>query len=380
MRIGVVCYPTYGGSGVVATELGKAMAKFSGHTIHFITHDLPRRLDYVSENIHFHKVSVNDYPLFKYPPYEIALAGKIVEVVKKEKLDLLHVHYAVPHASAAYMAKQILKTEGINLPVVTTLHGTDITLVGNDETYASVVSFSINESDAVTSVSESLKNDTFEILNIQNEIDVVYNFIDLERFHKKNKDYFKKAICTKGEKLLVHTSNFREVKRVDDVVKIFWEVRKKIPAKLLLAGDGPERLRIEKMVDSMACFAEDIRFVGEIGEVEELLSIADVFLMPSEKESFGLAALEAMACHVPVISSNTGGLPELVQQGKSGFMSNIGDIEDMAKNALYILDEHHLPTFKKNAQLRAEDFEIRKILPQYESVYLKAIERSKNKA
>lgn len=372
MKIGVVCYPTYGGSGVVATELGKAMAKFAGHSIHFITHDLPRRLDYVSENIHFHKVTVNTYPLFKYPPYEIALSGKIVEIARKERLDLLHVHYAVPHATAAFMAKQILKKEGIHLPVVTTLHGTDITLIGNDEIYTSVVAFGINQSDAVTSVSESLKKDTFQTLNIEKDIDVVYNFIDFQRFHKKNKEYFKKAICPKGEKLLVHTSNFREVKRPDDVVKVFQEVRKKIPAKLLLAGDGPERQRIEKMAENM-CFTEDIRFVGEIAEVEELLSVADVFLMPSEKESFGLAALEAMACHVPVIASNTGGLPELIQQGISGFMSNIGDTDDMAKNTLFVLDDDNLEKFKENAIARARDFDILKILPQYENVYEKAL-------
>ena len=373
MKIGVVCYPTYGGSGVVATELGKAMAKFGGHTIHFITHDLPRRLDYVSENIHFHKVTVNTYPLFKYPPYEIALSGKIVEVVKKEQLDILHVHYAVPHATAAYMAKQILKTQGINLPVVTTLHGTDITLVGSDEIYSSVVAFGINQSDAVTSVSESLKKDTFDVLQTDKEIDVVYNFIDLSRFHRKNREHFKKAICPKGEKLLVHTSNFRAVKRPDDVLSVFCKVREKIPVKLLLAGDGPERQRIENKA-AKSCFADDVRFVGEIAEPEELLSIADVFLMPSEKESFGLAALEAMACHVPVIASNTGGLPELIQHGVSGFMSNIGDTDDMAANTLQILDEHKLPVFKKNAIERAHDFEIHKILPQYERVYEKAIE------
>ena len=376
MKIGIVCYPTFGGSGVLATELGKALANH-GHEIHFITYEQPTRLDFFSPNLHYHKVNIRTYPLFEYPPYELALASKMVNVVKNERLDLLHVHYAIPHASAAYMAKQILATEGIDIPVVTTLHGTDITLVGSDETYKPVVTFSINQSDGVTAVSDSLRKDTFDLFNITTEIDVIPNFIDLNRFKKQKKDHFKKAICPNGEKLLVHTSNFRPVKRIDDVIKLFCKVRQEIPAKLLLVGDGPERERIEKICQDTK-MNDDVRFLGKLEAIEEVLSVADVFLMPSEKESFGLAALEAMACEVPVISSNTGGLPELNVPGVTGFLSNVGDVEDMVKNTLTILDDNNLPRFKTNALARAREFDVVHIMPMYEQVYEKALHKRRS--
>ncbi len=378
MKIGIVCYPTYGGSGVVATELGKALAE-AGHQVHFITYDQPSRLALLSSNIFYHKVDIRTYPLFKYPPYELALASKMVNVVKCEKLDLLHVHYAIPHASSAYMAKQILKTEGIQIPVVTTLHGTDITLVGKDPSYAPVVTFSINESDGVTAVSDSLRQQTYDTFKVTKDIDVIPNFIDLERFKRQKKDHFKTAICPNGEKLVVHTSNFRKVKRIDDVIKVFAKIRKQIDAKLLLVGEGPERNPMEELVKELK-LSNDVRFLGEIDVIEEVLSVADLFLMPSETESFGLAALEAMACEVPVISSNAGGLVELNVQGVSGFMSNVGDVEDMAKNALIILDDKNLPTFKENALKRAKEFELSNILPLYEAVYHKAVEKVKGVA
>lgn len=369
MKIGIVCYPTFGGSGVVATELGKALAQ-KGHEVHFITYSQPTRLDFFNENLFYHEVSIRTYPLFVYPPYELALASKMVNVVKYEKLDLLHVHYAIPHASAAYMAKQILATEGIQIPVITTLHGTDITLVGKDPSFAPVVTFSINQSDGVTAVSEDLRKDTYQHFNITKEIDVIPNFIDLERFKRQKKDHFKTAICPNGEKLIVHTSNFRKVKRVEDVVRIFDNIRKEIPAKLLLVGDGPERDSIEGLCRELhAC--DDIRFLGKLEAVEEVLSVADLFLMPSEKESFGLAALEAMACEVPVISSNAGGLPELVQDGINGFVSPIGDVKQMSEKALFILQEENLSTFKHNALQRAQEFDVTNILPMYEEMYKK---------
>lgn len=374
MNIGIVCYPTFGGSGVVATELGKALAK-EGHKVHFITYSQPSRLDFLNENLFYHEVDFRSYPLFEYAPYELALASKMVSVVKNEKLDLLHVHYAIPHASAAYMAKQILKTEGIYIPVITTLHGTDITLVGKDASYEPVVTFSINQSDGVTSVSEDLKRETYQFFKITNEIEVIPNFIDLEKFKKQKKDHFKKAICPHGEALIVHTSNFRKVKRIKDVVDVFYNIHKVIPAKLLMIGDGPERSKAEKQAHDLD-IAADIRFLGKQEAIEEVLSVADLFLMPSEKESFGLAALEAMACEVPVISSNTGGLPELNVQGVTGFLSNVGDIEDMTRKSLFVLDKNNLPKFKENALQRAKEFDITKILPLYENYYEKVLERT----
>lgn len=377
IKIGIVCYPTFGGSGVVATELGKALAQ-EGHKVHFITYSQPSRLDFLNENLFYHEVNIRSYPLFEYPPYELALASKMVSVVKNEKLDLLHVHYAIPHASAAYMAKQILKSQGINIPVVTTLHGTDITLVGKDASYEPVVTFSINQSDGVTAVSEDLRKETYLHFKITNEIEVIPNFIDLEKFKKQKKDHFKKAICPNGEMLVVHTSNFRKVKRIGDVIKVFHNIHKEIPAKLLMIGDGPERAHAEDQCRELG-ISQDVRFLGKLEAVEEVLSVADLFLMPSEKESFGLAALEAMACEVPVISSNTGGIPELNINGVTGFMSNIGDVEEMTKNALIILDKNNLPKFKENALKRAQEFDISNILPRYEALYEKVMEKASRK-
>jgi N-acetyl-alpha-D-glucosaminyl L-malate synthase BshA len=375
MKIGIVCYPTFGGSGVVATELGKALAD-KGHQVHFITYTQPVRLNFYNENLFYHAVYVPNYPLFQYPPYELALASEIVNVFRYEKLDLLHVHYAIPHASAAYMAKQILKTEGHEMPVVTTLHGTDITLVGKDPSFEPVVTFSINQSDGVTTVSESLKVDTFAQFKITQDIEVIPNFVDLQVFRRQEKAHFRTAICPNGEKLMIHTSNFRKVKRVQDVMKIFSEVRKHIPSKLLLIGDGPERINMERLCRELE-ICDDVRFLGKLGAVEEVLSIADVFLMPSEKESFGLAALEAMACEVPVISSNTGGIPELNIHGVTGFVSEVGDVDDMVKNTLFLLKDENLDTFRKNALERAHHFQLSNILPHYEAFYEKTLEKMK---
>ncbi len=372
MKIGIVCYPTYGGSGVVATELGKALAR-KGHQVHFITYQEPVRLDSFHENIFYHEVSALDYPLFQYQPYESALASKIVDVAKFEKLDILHVHYAIPHASSALIARSILKEKGYNLPFVTTLHGTDITLIGKDPGYKPVVEYSINHSDGITSVSKSLKDDTYQNFDIRREIEVIPNFIDFSRFKKTDKDHFKKAIAPNGEKILTHVSNFRKVKRVEDVVKMFDLVRKKVPSKLFLVGDGPERMGTEILCRNLG-ICDDVRFLGKQDAVEELLAVSDLFILPSETESFGLAALEAMAVEVPVISSNAGGIPEINIQGKTGFMSNVGDFEDMAKNAIYILqDEARLKEFKANALAHAKTFDIKNILPQYEAYYTKVI-------
>lgn len=372
MKVGIVCYPTYGGSGVVATELGKALAK-KGHEIHFITYSQPTRLDFFNPNLYYHEVNVKSYPLFQYAPYELALSSKMVDVVMNEKLDLLHVHYAVPHASAAYMAQQILKTKGVEIPFITTLHGTDITIVGKDATNEPVVTFSINKSDGVTAVSDDLRKDTLEHFNINVPIEVIPNFIDLSRFKKQPKEHFKLAICPDGEKLLVHTSNFRKVKRVQDVLKVFCEVRKVVPSKLLLIGDGPERKAMEDIAREIC--TEDIRFLGKLDAVEEVLSVSDLFLLTSEKESFGLAALEAMACEVPVISSNAGGLPELNKDGVSGYSCEIGDIDTMVKHAIHILDNSNLETFKKGALERAKEFDVENVLPKYEIFYKEVLER-----
>ena len=375
MNIGIVCYPTFGGSGVIATELGKGLAQ-KGHNVHFITYKEPARLlDTFNENIFFHEVRLNDYPLFDYAPYETALASKLVDVAINAKLDIFHVHYAIPHASAAYMARQILLQKGIDIPVITTLHGTDITLVGKDPTYEPVVTYSINQSCGVTAVSESLRQDTFAHFAIKNEIEVIPNFIDFSRFKKTNKDHFKKAIAPNGEKILVHTSNFRKVKRVEDVIQIFCKVSSQIPSKLLMIGDGPERQNAEVLARSL-CTQMDVRFLGKQEAVEELLAIADVFLMPSETESFGLAALEAMACEVPVVSSNAGGIPEVNIEGVTGYLLNVGDVEGMAARSLELLqDEEKLAQFKKNAFAQAQHFNISNILPQYEAFYKKIKEK-----
>ncbi|RDB04994.1 N-acetyl-alpha-D-glucosaminyl L-malate synthase BshA [Runella aurantiaca] len=375
MKIGIVCYPTFGGSGVVATELGKALAAV-GHEIHFITYSQPTRLDFFGENIFYHEVHIPNYPLFQYAPYESALSSAMVNVVNDEKLDVLHVHYAIPHASSAYLAKQILKSQGIHIPFITTLHGTDITLVGRDAAFGPVITFSINASDGVTAVSEFLKNATNDSFPITKEIEVIPNFIDLDRFKKQKKDHFKLAICPNNEKLLVHTSNFRKVKRIEDIVLMFDKLRHIVPSKLLLVGDGPERSRIEYMCKELKLM-HDVRFLGNLDAIEEVLSVADLFVMPSETESFGLAALEAMACEVPLITSNAGGLPELNIQGVTGFMSNVGDIEDMVKNAAYILQEENLPRFKENALARAKEFDLANILPQYEAYYERIVAESR---
>ncbi len=372
MRIGIVCYPTFGGSGVVATELGKALAQ-KGHEVHFITYSQPIRLDFFNENIFYHEVNISSYPLFQYPPYESALAGRMVDVVKHANLDLLHVHYAIPHATSAYLAKQILKSEGLNIPVVTTLHGTDISIVGRDPALSPVVTFSINESDGVTAVSRDLKIDTESAFKVNKDIEVIYNFVDLTRFYKQEKEHFKRFICPNNEKLLVHASNFRQVKRIDDIIKAFAEIRKQIPCKLLMVGDGEERQKMELLSRDLG-LSDDIRFIGKLEAIEEVLSVADLFFMPSEKESFGLAALEAMACEVPVISSNTGGLAELNIHGETGFLSNVGDIDDMVKNALFILKDENLPIFKKNALERAKQFDVNVIVQQYEAYYHKVID------
>ncbi|WP_158797124.1 N-acetyl-alpha-D-glucosaminyl L-malate synthase BshA [Pedobacter sp. L105] len=374
MKIGIVCYPTFGGSGVVATELGKALAD-EGHQVHFITYSQPARLDFFSANLYYHEVSVRDYPLFDYAPYESALASKLVDVVRFEKLDILHVHYAIPHASAAFMAKQILETYGIHIPFVTTLHGTDITLVGKDPTYKPVVTFSINKSDGVTTVSHDLKEDTKKHFDITNEIEVIPNFIDFSRFSLKAKDHFKKAIAPNNERILIHTSNFRKVKRTADVIEMFKLIQQKIPSKLLMVGDGPDRANNEQLCRDLG-ICDHVRFLGKQDAIEEILSVADLFLMPSETESFGLAALEAMACKVPVISSNAGGLPELNVDGFCGYMSNVGDVEDMAAKAISILENDEvLNQFKENAFTRAQDFDLKKILPHYIEFYNRIISK-----
>jgi N-acetyl-alpha-D-glucosaminyl L-malate synthase BshA len=375
MKIGIVCYPTYGGSGVIATELGLGLAR-RGHEVHFITYRRPVRLSHFQENVFYHEVDTEDYPLFEYPPYDTALASKIVDVVKYQNLDLLHVHYAIPHAAVAYMAKKILLTQGRYLPVVTTLHGTDITLVGNNSAFAPVVEFSINKSDGVTAVSQNLKEDTLRLFNIQREVKVIYNFIDFGRFKKVNKDHFKKIIAPEGERILVHTSNFRRVKRVEDVILIFKQVQEKIPSKLLMIGDGPERQNAERLCRDLG-LGNEVRFLGKQDAIEELLAICDLFIMPSESESFGLAALEAMACEVPVVSSNGGGLPEVNIHGVTGFLSEVGDVDEMAQYAIQLLsDDAMLQQFRINALAQAKRFDLENILPDYEAFYEEVLEKS----
>ncbi|MEK0439774.1 MAG: N-acetyl-alpha-D-glucosaminyl L-malate synthase BshA [Bacteroidota bacterium] len=372
MRVGIVCYPTFGGSGVLATELGKALAK-KGHEVHFISYNQPARLDFFSENVFYHEVNIAKYPLFEYAPYETALAGKMVDIVQSAHLDVLHVHYAIPHASAALLAKQILAQHGIEIPVVTTLHGTDITLVGREVTYEHVVSWSINQSDAVTAVSNKLKEETLQHFDIKREIDVIPNFIDFNRFNKKPREHFKQMIAPNGEKIIIHTSNFRKVKRVEDVVAVFSQIIREIPAKLLLIGDGPERSHIEKVCrEHNTC--DWVTFLGKQEAIEEILSIGDLFILPSESESFGLAALEAMACEVPVISSNAGGIPEVNIHGVTGFLSDVGDVDSMAQNAIALLkDPEMLKTFRKNALTQAHNFELETILLQYEDIYQRVV-------
>ena len=369
MKIGIVCYPTFGGSGVVATELGMALAD-KGHEVHFITYNQPVRLDFLSHNLHFHQVVIEEYPLFEYQPYELALSTKMVEVVRKYSLEVLHVHYAIPHAYAAYMAKQMLKEKGLDVRVVTTLHGTDITLVGSHPTYKSAVEFSINNSDVVTAVSNNLKETTNKLFNITKDIKVIYNFIDAKKYDNAQKEECKRiALAKPHERIFTHVSNFRPVKRVEDVVKIFSAVRKEIPAKLLMIGEGPERAKAENLVKELN-LVDDVFFLGNSTEVAKILCYTDVFLLPSQTESFGLAALEAMAAGSAVISTNTGGLPEVNIHGKTGFLSDLGDVADMAKNAILIAKEAAtLEVFKENAKKHTKQFTLESILPVYEEIY-----------
>jgi N-acetyl-alpha-D-glucosaminyl L-malate synthase BshA len=372
MNIGIVCYPTFGGSGVVATELGIALAH-KGHKVHFITYSQPFRLNQFNENLFYHEVNVNDYPLFDYQPYESVLASKIVDVAIYERLDILHVHYAIPHASVAYLAQQILKSRKIKLPYITTLHGTDITLVGQDPSFEPVIFFSLNNSNAITSVSESLRKDTLKTFKIANDIKVIPNFIKIEDYQHPTEACHRKNFAAPNERILIHISNFRKVKRVEDVLRVFDIVRKEIPCKLILVGDGPERPAIDKLCRELNT-CSDIISVGKIANPKEVLSIADVFILPSETESFGLSALEAMAIKIPVISSNTGGIPELNIHGKTGYMSKVGDYEDMAKNTISLLsDEKKFQQFRENAFEQAKKFDIEAILPMYEKLYKEVI-------
>ncbi len=372
MNIAIVCYPTFGGSGVLATELGKALAD-KGHNIHFITYQQPVRLSGFHANIFYHEVRVPTYPLFDFPPYETALASTMVDVITNNHIELLHVHYAIPHAAAAYMAKKILAKEGMYIPVITTLHGTDITLVGRDKTYKPVVTFSMMESDILTAVSKNLKEETYKNFNIDKDIEVIYNFVDVKRFNKKPVDAFKKLIAPNGEKIIVHASNFRKVKRVEDVINSFLLINEKMPAKLLLLGDGPERPFAESICRDCVA-AMNIKFLGKQEQMEDILPLADLFLLTSEYESFGLAALEAMAAEVPVISTNAGGLPEINIEGVTGYMTNIGDVEAMCEKALDILkDETVHARFKANALKQARRFDIHNIVPEYEKLYQRLV-------
>jgi len=371
MKIGIVCYPTFGGSGVVATELGMALAN-KGHHVHFITYKQPVRLDFISKNIHFHEVFVEEYPLFHFQPYELALSSKMVEVVQMYNLEILHVHYAIPHAYAAYMAKQMLKEKGIDIKVVTTLHGTDITLVGSHPNYKTAVEFSINNSDIVTTVSESLKQDTLRLFNITNEIHVIHNFIDFEKYPEiSSSECQRNTIANDNERIITHISNLRPVKRAADVIAIFNKIQQKIPSKLLLVGEGPDREYLEFQAKELGIL-DKILFLGNSNEVNKLLCYSDLFLLPSQTESFGLAALEAMAARTPVISTNAGGLPEVNIQGVTGFLSNVGDTDDMAKNGIYILENSdRLQQFKQNAVAQAKQFSLQNVLPAYKKLYKK---------
>lgn len=369
MNIGIVCYPTFGGSGVVATELAKGLAQ-RDHNLHILSYARPARLDTFRTNISYHEVNINSYPLFEYPPYDLALANQMASMIEYEGIEVLHVHYAIPHATSAFLAKQILGKKAAHVPIITTLHGTDITLVGSDASYKNVVDFSINQSDGVTAVSEYLKKETYNRFDIKNDIKVIPNFIDLDRFQKSNKNHFKKAICPEGEKVVVHVSNFREVKRVPEVVSVFNEVLENdIPAKLLLVGDGPDRQRAERRCRELG-ICDQVRFLGKQENVEEILSIADLFLIPSGSETFGLAALEAMSCSVPVISSNIGGLPEVNIHGETGYLCDLDDIGCMGKYAVEILSNKELhKELSQNARKQAERFEMNKIVTEYEDYY-----------
>lgn len=373
MKIAIVCYPTFGGSGVVATELGIALAN-RGHEIHFITYKQPVRLASLTCNIHYHEVHVPEYALFHYQPYELALSSKLVDMVKLYKIELLHVHYAIPHAYAGYMAKKMLQEDGINLPMITTLHGTDITLVGNHPFYKPAVTFSINKSDIVTSVSESLKEDTIRLFDIEREINVIPNFIDTSKYQHNFTDCQREMMAGNDEKIITHISNFREVKRIPDVIKIFNKIQQRLPAKLIMVGEGPEKENAEYLCDDLG-ITDKVLFLGNSSEIDKILCFSDLFLLPSKTESFGLAALEAMANGVPVISSNSGGIPEVNKHGISGYLSDVGNIGEMAENALKILSNDAIhQQFKENARLEAIKFDIKNIVPIYESIYQKAFE------
>jgi N-acetyl-alpha-D-glucosaminyl L-malate synthase BshA len=368
MKIGIVCYPTFGGSGVLATELGKALAE-KGHMVHFITYQQPVRLSGFFTNIFYHEVRVPHYPLFDYPPYETTLASTMVDVVMNNDLDLLHVHYAIPHASAAYMAKQILKKKGKDIPVITTLHGTDITLVGKDKTFEPVVTFSINESDAITAVSNNLRKETYHSFAIEKEIEVIHNFVDVQRFDKKPLDAFRKVLAPNGERIIAHASNFRKVKRVNDIIRIFANINKVVPSKLLMVGDGPDRPGAEELCRELG-ICDDVRFLGKQQEMEEILAISDMFMLTSEYESFGLSALEAMAAGVPVLSTNAGGIPEINIHGETGYMANIGDVEELSRLGIELLKNEDLLQYcKQKAKEQAAKFDIHYIVPLYEELY-----------
>ena len=372
LKIGLVCYPTFGGSGIVATELGKALAE-KGHEIHFITYNKPVRMDWFTKNMYYHKVSVSDYPLFEYAPYELLLSSKLVDVTINQKLDILHVHYAIPHASAAFSAQQILKTKNIDLPFITTLHGTDITLLGKDKSFQPVIEFAINQSDAVTAVSESLKEDTYKFFDIKKNIEVIPNFIDPTLYRFAEDIELRAQFAEKNEVIITHISNFRKVKRMDDVIRIFEGVQKQLSAKLLLVGDGPELHQAKNLTRELGIF-EKVFFLGKSKRIEQITSISDVFLLPSEKESFGLVALEAMASGVAVVSSNVGGLPEVNKDGVTGFLNEVGDIEGMIASVLTILkDNDTLDRFKTNALKHSQNFDLKKIVPVYEKLYLSLV-------
>ena len=374
MKIGIVCYPTFGGSGVVATELGIELSK-RGHEIHFITYNQPVRLELLSNNVHYHEVNVPEYPLFHYQPYELALSSKLVDMVKLHQIEVLHVHYAIPHAYAAYMAQKMLREENIYVPIVTTLHGTDITLVGSHPFYKPAVTFSINKSDAVTAVSQSLKDDTLRLFDINNEIDVVTNFIDISKYNHGFTNCQRGMMANEDEKIITHISNFRPVKRIEDIVRIFYNIQKEMPAKLMMVGEGPEKEKAEQLCEKLG-ISEKVVFFGQSNEIDKILCYTDLFLLPSETESFGLAALEAMVSGVPVISSNTGGIPEVNTQGVTGYLSNVGDVDEMSKNAIHILsDAERLSAFKENARTEAEKFDIHNIVPQYEAIYKRTLSR-----
>lgn len=378
MKIAIVCYPTFGGSGVVATELGIALAN-RGHEVHFVTYRQPVRLGLLNSRIHFHEVHVPEYPLFKYQPYELALSSKLVDTIKLYGIELLHVHYAIPHAYAGYMAKQMLAEENIHIPMITTLHGTDITLVGKHPFYKPAVTFSINNSDVVTSVSESLKQQTLDLFDIKNEIEVIPNFIDTTKYSSSFTDCQRSLMAEENERIITHISNFRKVKRIPDVIDVFHKIQEKLPAKLVMVGEGPEKEGAEKLCEQLG-ISDKVIFLGNSNEIDRILCFSDLFLLPSETESFGLAALEAMVNKVPVISSNAGGIPEVNEQGITGFLSDVGNIEEMAVNALKILsDTSVLEKFKENAVKSARKFDILNVLPLYEEVYEKAYDSRLNK-